>query len=157
MIYRFDEFELDVGLFELRRAGEVCELTRKAFDLLHYVLRHAGRAVTKEEIYTTLWNDEHVGQSTLPVHIRTIRKALGESAALIRTVRGLGYQITCPVEVLGGETDAAVPAPRPEQRPRSKEDPLDRVARLNGLLYLGLLLVEPRNGGELLRFLALER
>ena len=104
MIYRFGKFQLDDELFELRFGSEVRSLPRKSFDLLRYLVSNHGRVVTKTELFAHLWEGEHVSDSVLPVNIRTIRRALGDEASeeILKTVRGRGYVIACPVERFDG-------------------------------------------------------
>jgi DNA-binding winged helix-turn-helix (wHTH) protein len=101
LIYRFVNFELDEERCELRRGSKPLPIARKSFDVLRHLVHHAGRVVSKEELFALIWPGEHVNDHVLPVHIRTIRKLLDEpdSNALIRTVRGRGYSLVCAVEV----------------------------------------------------------
>jgi len=112
LIYRFDRYELDDDLFELRVDSEVCSLPRKSFDLLRYLLHHSDRVVTKDELFAEIWAGEHVTESVLPVNVRTIRKLLGEerSERILKTVRGRGYRIMCRVERLDRSAPAATAA-----------------------------------------------
>jgi len=102
LIYRFDRYELDDELFELRVDGQIFPLARKSFDLLRYLVMHADRVVTKEELFEAIWSGEHVTESVLPVNVRTIRKALGDerSERVLKTVRGRGYRVVCRVECI---------------------------------------------------------
>jgi len=98
VIYRFGEFELDDQHYELRQSGEVKALPRKGFDLLCYLLSHGGRVVGKDEIFDRIWPALAVSENVLPVTVRTIRRVLGDEQGLIlRTIRGSGYSIVCPV------------------------------------------------------------
>jgi len=110
LIYRFDQYELDDELFELRAGDEICSLPRKSFDLLRYLLHHADRVVTKDELFAEIWAGEHVTESVLPVNVRTIRKVLGEerSERILKTVRGRGYRILCRVERFERTTAASM-------------------------------------------------
>lgn len=77
----------------VRRDGQPVELTPREFDLLHLLLEHAERVLTRraieEQLYT--WNDA-VDSNALEVHIHHLRRKLG--AELIRTIRGVGYMAT---------------------------------------------------------------
>ncbi len=116
LIYRFDEFELDGHHYELRCRGEVRPLPRKGFDLLRYLLSQAGRVVSKEEIFEQIWPSLAVSENVLPVTIRTIRRVLrDEGGVLLRTVRGRGYSIVCPVTEESPERAQAGPEPAPER------------------------------------------
>jgi DNA-binding winged helix-turn-helix (wHTH) protein len=137
MVYRFDAFELDEARYELRQDGEPRPLPRKSFDILRFLLEQAGRVVTKQEIFEQVWKGERVGAAVLPVHVRTIRRALGEreSAAILRTSRGRGYVIACRVERAGSSGLPGL-APRAPRR----GDALAALSRMNGMLSLALVL-----------------
>ena len=64
------------------------ELTQREFDLLEYLLRHAGQVVTRDELLEAVWGFLSPGQTrTVEVHVAQLRKKLGHPD-LIRTVRG---------------------------------------------------------------------
>ena len=65
-LYRFDDCELDVGLFRLSRAGEPVAIGPKPFDLLLYLIRHARRTISKEELIREVWQAEAVSDSSIP-------------------------------------------------------------------------------------------
>lgn len=144
MIYRFESFELDQGTFELRAAGSPCPLPGRGFDVLLLLLEHAGRVVTKREIFAAVWKGERVGESVLPVHVRTIRRALGARAsAILHTVRGRGYIIGCRVErIEGPETPGASAARRAARRSvrLPTGDPLAALSQVSGVFSLALVL-----------------
>ncbi|MGN0355987.1 MAG: winged helix-turn-helix domain-containing protein [Muricoprocola sp.] len=71
---------------------EPCELTYKEFELLKLLMKSAGNVVSREDILRNVWGTEYSGESrTLDMHIKTLRKKLGESGHMIRTVRNVGY------------------------------------------------------------------
>ena len=73
--------------------GEPCTLTYKEYELLKYLLKNKGMALTRENIILNVWGYDFEGESrTVDVHIRTLRTKLGECADLIETVRGIGYK-----------------------------------------------------------------
>jgi DNA-binding response OmpR family regulator len=77
---------------EVRAAGREVELTQREFDLLEYLLRHAGQVVTRDELLEAVWGFLSPGQTrTVEVHVAQLRKKLGHPQ-LIRTVRGVGYK-----------------------------------------------------------------
>ena len=57
MIYTFAEFELDTRSFELRRylTGDVIGVEPQVFDVLRFLVEHAGRVVTKDELLDAVW------------------------------------------------------------------------------------------------------
>jgi DNA-binding response OmpR family regulator len=77
---------------EVRVDGSEVELTQREFDLLEYLVRHAGQVVTRDELLEAVWGFVSPGQTrTVEVHVAQLRKKLGHPE-LIRTVRGLGYK-----------------------------------------------------------------
>jgi DNA-binding response OmpR family regulator len=77
---------------EVRVDGREIELTQREFDLLDYLVRHAGQVVTREQLLESVWGFLSPGETrTVEVHIAQLRKKLREPD-LIRTVRGVGYK-----------------------------------------------------------------
>jgi DNA-binding response OmpR family regulator len=83
-------------------AGESLGLTRKEFDLLARLAREPGTVVSREDLMTDVWDENWFGSTkTLDVHIGFLRRKLGDDAAApryLRTVRGVGFQLTTPEE-----------------------------------------------------------
>jgi DNA-binding response OmpR family regulator len=80
----------------VKRAGQPTELTPKEFALLEYLMRNAGRCVTRAMIIEHVWNlSFDTMTSVVDVYINYLRKKVdsGHEKKLIRTVRGVGYQI----------------------------------------------------------------
>jgi two-component system OmpR family response regulator len=81
------------GSREVRVDGSEVELTQREFDLLEYLLRHAGQVVTRDELLAAVWGFVSPGQTrTVEVHVAQLRKKLGDDNDVIKTVRGLGYK-----------------------------------------------------------------
>ncbi|MCP4186983.1 MAG: hypothetical protein GY763_05200 [Gammaproteobacteria bacterium] len=100
MIYRFEDFELDTGNFELTRNGQKLTLEPKVFDLLSYLVSSQKRMVTREELFEYLWPRQIVTDASLSNQIKEARKALGDNGkrqAFIKTVHGRGFQFLSPV------------------------------------------------------------
>ncbi|MBL8890448.1 MAG: winged helix-turn-helix domain-containing protein [Planctomycetaceae bacterium] len=73
--------------------GSPLDLTPSEFRLLETLMRQSGRAFDRSELIdSALGADTLVLERTIDVHIRSLRKKLGESAELIQTVRGIGYR-----------------------------------------------------------------
>lgn len=76
--------------------GQRVELTRREFDLLHYLLRQRGRVVARDAILDAVWGFDFVGETNaVDVYIRFLRAKIEErfGIKLIQTVRGVGYVI----------------------------------------------------------------
>lgn len=94
-IISFAEFELDTVRRRLLREGETVALHARAFDLLNFLITNNGRIVTKDEIFSAVWDRQFVEESNLVVQISNLRKALGETKNAPRflvTIPGKGYK-----------------------------------------------------------------
>jgi DNA-binding response OmpR family regulator len=86
------ELRLDPASRQVSFAGRSVDLSAREFDILHELLNHAGRVMTKAQIEEHLyaWGDE-LESNAIEVHIHHLRRKLAPD--LIRTVRGVGYLI----------------------------------------------------------------
>jgi len=121
MIYTFDSYELDTGLYELRHAGEVVPLEPLAFKALTYLIQHRDHAVSKDELIEHLWPGQFMKDWVLVQSVVKARRAIGDNGHEqrgIKTVTGYGYRFIAPVEereAVGHEAQARAPTPmRPE-------------------------------------------
>ncbi|GAA0956077.1 response regulator transcription factor [Actinocorallia libanotica] len=74
-------------------------LPLREYELLHYLMLHAGKVVTRQQIQIHVWRSDKVMTNTIAVHIRRLRERLGddpENPRIILTVRGIGYRLACP-------------------------------------------------------------
>lgn len=70
------------------------ELTYKEYELLRLFLSNIGIVLTRDMIMGTVWDTEYAGETrTVDMHIKTLRKKLGEAGNLILTVRNVGYKL----------------------------------------------------------------
>ncbi len=75
-------------------AGKEATLTFKEFELLHYLMQNAGIVLSREKILETLWGLDFAGETrTVDMHIKALRRKLGDSGKFIITVRGVGYKM----------------------------------------------------------------
>jgi DNA-binding response OmpR family regulator len=92
----FDGLVIDVGAREVSRGHEAVRLSTLEFDLLVALARAPGRVLTRRQLLERVWGFDFFGdERVVDVHIRSIRKELGDSAeepTLIGTVRGVGYK-----------------------------------------------------------------
>ena len=71
---------------------QVCELTYKEYELLKLLMSNAGIVTARDTIMERIWGIDFEGESrTLDMHIKTLRKKLGEAGSMIKTVRNVGY------------------------------------------------------------------
>jgi two-component system OmpR family response regulator len=87
------DLELDEDSYEVRRGGELIELTATEFELLRYLMRNPRRVLSKMQILDRVWSYDFGGKSSVvEIYISYLRKKIdfGRSA-MIHTVRGVGY------------------------------------------------------------------
>lgn len=97
-VLAFDRFRVDLASRQLLDAGgKPVELTRTEFDLLVYLLRHAGKALTRDQILSSVWGEDTVVDAhTVDNFISNLRKKLewtADSRFNLRSVRGVGYRM----------------------------------------------------------------
>ena len=93
---RVGDLELDQGTREVRRAAELIELTPKEYAVLEYLMRHAGRVMSRTLITEYAWGYHFdPGTNIVDVVINHLRKKIDapHDKKLISTVRGVGYMI----------------------------------------------------------------
>lgn len=77
--------------------GEVTPLPLKEFELLEFLMRNAGRVLTRVQLIDRVWGSDYVGDTkTLDVHIKRLRAKIEKDPAnpeFIQTVRGMGYKM----------------------------------------------------------------
>jgi len=121
-MFRFGEFELDLGRYELRRGGEPVKSEPRVLEVLHYLIERRERVVSKEELLDSIWRDVHVSESALTTTIRDVRRALNDSSGeprWIRTVYGRGFRFVGEVAALADETPAPAPPAPPKDTRKS--------------------------------------
>lgn len=97
-VLRVSDLELDRVARRVERAGKLLELTSKEFALLEYLMRNAGRRVTRAMIVEHVWNlTFDTSTNIVDVYINYLRKKVddGHPTRLIHTVRGVGYELSC--------------------------------------------------------------
>ena len=91
---------VDPGARRARVNGRELTLSRKEFDLLAELARHAGAVVTREELMARVWDENWFGSTkTLDVHMGWLRRKLGDDASTPRylhTIRGVGFRLGAP-------------------------------------------------------------
>lgn len=90
----FGPIQVDLDMHVAKVEGETLELTRREFELLAYFLQNPRRVLSREKILQQVWGLEYLGESrTIDAHVRRVRAKLGDAAALIETVVGVGYRL----------------------------------------------------------------
>src|SRR5262245_16602742 len=108
--WHFADFRLDPDNVCLWRGTQSIALTPKAFEVLHYLVTHPDRLVTKDALLEAVWPETVVSEAVVRIAIGELRRALGDTAQASRyiaTVQRRGYRFVAPVV----EHPAAVPGP----------------------------------------------
>ena len=87
---------LDLDSQLLVKNGETIALTYTEFKILELLASHKKKIYSLENIYRSIWDDDAVGDSAIMVHIKNIRKKLGDNSrnpTYIKTAWGRGYYI----------------------------------------------------------------
>jgi DNA-binding response OmpR family regulator len=95
-ILRVHDLEIDPARRSASRAGKAIHLTSKEYSLLEYLMRNAGRSVTREQILDRAWNlPVATHTNVVEVYINYLRKKIdnGSEQKLIQTIRGTGYRL----------------------------------------------------------------
>ena len=94
-VLSFHEILLDNARHNVTVSGTPVELTYKEYSLLRLLLENTNLVVTRETILQVVWGtDISVESRTVDMHIRTLRKKLGDAGKYICTVRKVGYKLT---------------------------------------------------------------
>ena len=123
--FRFLDFELDIGAYELRRDGRPVRIERQPMDLLVLLLERRGQLVSRSEIVDRIWGKDVFVDVETGVHtaMRKIRLALRDSPeapTCVETVPGKGYRFIASVEVVGalnGAPQSSATSPLTAERP----------------------------------------
>ena len=117
---QFGGFRLDLDRMCLVGPKGRVDLRPKSFEVLRYLVEHAERVVSKDELIEVIWQNVIVTEDLLTHCISEVRRAMGADAqALIKTVSKRGYMLDVPVQ-------PAAPAPAP---PSMLEEPA--ISRLD--------------------------
>ncbi len=94
--HKVADLELDCATHKVMRRGQPIELTPREFDLLEYLMRHPGQAVSREMLARDVWQVSDRAtplDNVIDVHVARLRKKIDEpfEVALVRTIRGVGF------------------------------------------------------------------
>jgi two-component system response regulator MprA len=98
-LLQFSDLTLNTATHEVRRSGQLIELTSKEFELLMLFLQHPRQVLNREFIYDKVWGYDFGGESNIiEVYVRYLRSKLETNSRtkLIHTVRGVGYVLREP-------------------------------------------------------------
>jgi TolB-like protein len=112
LLYRFEDFVLDGGRRELRRAGELVAVEPQVFDLLAFVIGARDRVVSRDDLLDAVWHGRIVSEATLSSRVNSARAAIGDSGAeqrLIRTLPRKGLRFVGTVQEIAEAPPPSAP------------------------------------------------
>ena len=84
------DITLNKESFEVKKDNKLIELSTREFELLKYLMENAGIALSKEQIFTSVWGDNYGDIGAVAVNIKSLRDKIGEK--YIVTIWGYGYK-----------------------------------------------------------------
>ena len=87
---KISDIEIDLEKRLLLFKNQELHLAKKEFNLLYYLMTIPGKVFTRQQIISEIWQDAIVGDRTIDVHVRKIRKKIGNK--YIKTIKGIGYK-----------------------------------------------------------------
>lgn len=95
-VFKYKDLEIDKNKAEVRKSGQIIDLTAKEYQLLLFLVENSNRILSKDLILEKVWDSNYEGyDNTLMVHIRNLRKKLEDNPSkpeYIITFKGLGYK-----------------------------------------------------------------
>lgn len=89
----FEGLEIDMAGREVYVDGKKAAMTPKEYDLLFYLVRNKGLALTRDRLLESVWGYDFFGDDrTVDTHIKMLRNSLGAYRRFIVTLRGMGYK-----------------------------------------------------------------
>jgi len=97
-IMSIQDFDIDIQNRTVSCKGNAINLTKKEFDLLHYLALHKNRVITRMQLTEHIWGDvleDDYESNYIDVHVKNLRKKLSAQASIewFETVRGVGYRV----------------------------------------------------------------
>src|SRR5262249_25343299 len=158
-IVSFGPYQFEPHNAQLHRGKRVLPLTRKACEVLQYLVAHPGQLVTKDALFQAVWPETVVSEGVLTNCIAELRQALGDNARrprFIATVHRQGYRFPAPLSPLAPARSPVSQAPDPASAPGPSPltaplpvphpAPLPLVGREAELAHLHRLYTESLHG-----------
>ncbi len=86
--------------YEAEMYNKIITFTRKEFELLHYLAKHKGKVISRDQLLSGVWDYDFVGDTRIvDVHVSHLREKIEpdtKKPTYIKTIRGLGYKLEVP-------------------------------------------------------------
>lgn len=103
-LLRVGDLTLDPASHQVRRGGQILDLTAKLYALLEYFARHPNQILTREMVEQHVWSyDFDCTSNVVDVYVRRLRRQIDDpfEIKLLETIRGAGYRLRAPAEQKG--------------------------------------------------------
>lgn len=120
MIYKFDQFELDLDKAELRSRGITINIEPQVYALLALLIQNRDRLVSRDEIIDKVWGGRFISESAVSRRVKTLRQTVGDNGAkqrLIKTIHARGFRFVADVQISKARATAAGDANEKSQLP----------------------------------------
>lgn len=120
MIYKFDQFELDLDKAELRSRGITINIEPQVYALLALLIQNRDRLVSRDEIIDKVWGGRFISESAVSSRVKTLRQTVGDNGAkqrLIKTIHARGFRFVADVQISKARATAAGDANEKSQLP----------------------------------------
>lgn len=91
-IIKIGDIEINTGSYEVLKGGKSVALSTREFQLLQYLMENAGKVLSREQIFASVWDTEFGDMGTVAVNIKSIRDKIDPDNEYIKTVWGVGYK-----------------------------------------------------------------
>jgi DNA-binding response OmpR family regulator len=93
------DIKIDPESYEVIIKDKAVDLSTREFQLLHYLFENAGKVVSKEQIFNTIWGTDFADIGTVAVNIKNLRDKIDKENRYIKTVWGVGYKFVKHPEI----------------------------------------------------------
>jgi DNA-binding response OmpR family regulator len=95
--FKIGQLEVNLSSFEVKKEGQIVELTLKEFEILKLLLTHPHQTFSKQQMYRTVWGEEYYyNDNVINVHIRRLREKIEDDPSnpkIVITMWGFGYKL----------------------------------------------------------------
>ncbi len=91
-VIKVGEIELNKGSYEVSKNGKTIPVSTREFQLLQYLMENVGKVLTREQIFSHVWDTQFGDIGTVAVNIKSIRDKIDPDSKYIKTVWGVGYK-----------------------------------------------------------------
>lgn len=112
MKFQIADALVDFETNRLERADGAVELEPRVADVLHYLVKHAGHVVSREDLLAHVWNTQHVSDDVITRCVNLIRRSFADDARnprVLQTITKRGYRLIADVRQLDGDPVAKRP------------------------------------------------